>query len=591
MPNIIIREIDETVPSAAVSEITDIAFIPGVADTNNNCYIVATADGAPTNGTTLGTKAELKDGAYLFDYNTKTTSGNPQYFVNTALKKVWVCTDESKKTWVAQTTYVAPHPENTPVVCYSLADFEENFGSLPYKFTEDQYYPTFAETAKVNGTKIYNDGDFEKSYIIARELIGRGLPVMYANIVNRGTDGKKATPTVSDIYAGIEKYYTKPTFTDGGDEPANYDLYLGDRGTYSVKYLTSGAYPTFELLGGASTAETTETLKCGANGVATLLKAPAVSVSAVKKGNSPLSTTDYTFNKEAGTITIKTYDNMATYSATYAYATPDFTNLTKNMVATAKDRGDAVAIIDYANAPTRALYGNGSVYAAVNSTPIADGEYAAMFTPWAMYETIRERNDMTATTQLLPPSFGYLNALAQSIKTNDNWLAIAGVARGYVPQILALNTVNALSNTIADLYQPKTGVSINAITNVRPYGLTIYANRTLKNNGTFGKLSALSSLNIRNMVSDIKKTVYATAKRLVFEQNTDVLWVNFKAGITGILDKMITGNGIESYKITREQSGTKEKVKATIKIVPIRPVEDFEIDIVLTDSTVEVTTA
>ena len=36
---------------------------------------------------------------------------------------------------------------------------------------------------------------------------------------------------------------------------------------------------------------------------------------------------------------------------------------------------------------------------------------------------------------------------------------------------------------------------------------------------------------------------------------------------------------------------TEEKVKATIKIVPIRPVEDFEIDIVLTDSTVEVTTA
>lgn len=519
MPNIIIREIDETVPSAAVSEITDIAFIPGVADTNNNCYIVATADGAPTNGTTLGTKAELKDGAYLFDYNTKTTSGNPQYFVNTALKKVWVCTDDEKKTWVAQTTYVAPHPENTPVVCYSLADFEENFGSLPYKFTADQDYPTFAETAKVNGTKIYNNGDFEKSYIIARELIGRGLPVMYANIVNRGTDGKKATPTVSDIYAGIEKYYTKPTFTDGGDEPANYDLYLGDRGTYSVKYLTSGAYPTFEYTGDGSK------------------------------------------------------------------------DLVKLMVATAKDRGDAVAIIDYANAPTRALYGNGSVYAAVNSTPIVDGEYAAMFTPWAMYETIRERNDMTATTQLLPPSFGYLNALAQSIKTNDNWLAIAGVARGYVPQILALNTVNALSNTIADLYQPKTGVSINAITNVRPYGLTIYANRTLKDNGTFGKLSALSSLNIRNMVSDIKKTVYATAKRLVFEQNTDVLWVNFKAGITGILDKMITGNGIESYKITREQSSTKEKVKATIKIVPIRPVEDFEIDIVLTDSTVEVTTA
>lgn len=595
MPNIIIREIDETVPSLAVSDITDIAFVPGIADTNNNCYIV-TGSNKPTEAT-QGTPTEQVDGAFTYDYSKKLNEGEyPSYYINTDTKEEWVCTGKTSKsggytfTW-KPCDYVEPCPENIPTLCSSLTKFEELFGKTPYKWTEEQEYPTFHSKAGVDGKLMYKAGDYEKSYIIARELIGRGLPVLYCNIVSRDSNGIKKAPTVIETYNGIKYCYTKPDLSKdpSNKQNAHSDMYVGDRGTYSVKYLTSGAYPTFELIGGT---KTTEKLDVTEERRGTLV---------IKPSNVPILriislTMDGTqidnpsFDVESGEVTFSKpegYSSGKKFDIAYTYGEPSYIGLSQMMIDTAKDRGDAVALIDHANNPSRELYGNNSVFNSINEKDgIKNGEYGAMFTPWGFYEALREREGVT-TTQVLPASFGYLNALAQSIKSNDNWLAIAGVARGYVPQLKALDTVGTLSNTIADHYQPKTTRSMNAITNVRPYGLTIYSNRTLKYNNL--GLSALSNLNIRNLVSDIKKTVYKVAKSLVFEQNTDILWVNFKNGISGILDRMMSGQGIESYKIIRETSDSKEKVRATIKIVPIRPVEDFEIDIVLTDSTVEVT--
>lgn len=208
-----------------------------------------------------------------------------------------------------------------------------------------------------------------------------------------------------------------------------------------------------------------------------------------------------------------------------------------------------------------------------------------MFTPWAVYTTVKEGVKVPAS-QVMPASFGYLLSLGKSIKTNANWLATAGVARGLVPYIQSLNTVDRLSNTIANLYQPRDNIAINPITDIKPYGLTIWGNRTLRKN--VGDLAATSMLNIRNLVSDVKKVAYTTAKSLMFEQNSDVLWVNFKAGITPTLDRMLSGQGVSGYKIIRGETTTKAKVVAEIKIYPLYAVEDFEITVVISDEEVSV---
>ena len=300
---------------------------------------------------------------------------------------------------------------------------------------------------------------------------------------------------------------------------------LADKGNYSIKYLTSGAYPVYE------------------------------------------------------------YNNNS---------------VTTQMLDLAEARGDCVAFIDHTDSPQRERNTNivGNVYYNVKKDNVfsAKGEFGTMFTPWASYNRIT--TDKTDDNRIklsgsvrMPASFAYFMALADSIKTNANWLAIAGSARGVVPNLATDGMTTNIPNGTADLMQPRDGIAINAITNIKPYGWTIWGNRTLKTNSD-GNLTATSFLNIRNLISDVKKTTYRVARRLTFEQNNDILWVNFKGLISPTLDRMLTGYGISGYKIVRDTQHERASEKATVcaKIIlyPTYAVEDFYITVVLKDDEVNV---
>ena len=313
-----------------------------------------------------------------------------------------------------------------------------------------------------------------------------------------GTIVKVLNPlTIRGVYDQLPECYS--TDTDR----------LLDKGNYSVKYLTSGGYPTYEYNGG------------------TLVKA---------------------------------------------------------MCDIAEGRGDCVALIDHTDNIDRPINttDNNSVYSCIKETPIACS-YAAMFTPWCTYGV---GNGPTR----MPASFAYLTALSKSIRNaNPSWLAIAGSARGKVTGLSDGGITTPIPNSIADAMQPRDGVSINAITNIKPYGPVLWGNRTLATNNN---LVATSLLSIRNLVSDIKKVAYMTARKLTFEQNSDILWVNFKGSIAPTLDRMVSGYGISGYKIVRDTTHAKANEKATlcakIIIYPIFAVEDFYITVTLKDDEVSV---
>lgn len=271
--------------------------------------------------------------------------------------------------------------------------------------------------------------------------------------------------------------------------------------------------------------------------------------------------------------------------------------LANSMLKLAEHRGDCVALIDHTDHKLRKLNPDhpDSLYYAVKEakgTTLEVGEFGAMFTPWAEYARITEDGNVpeTPSTFRAPGSFAYLAALADSIKTNANWLAVAGVTRGGIKNLVEMTTV--IPNGVADKVQPRDNISINAITNIKPYGYTIWGNRTLKDNAENFNLVATSFLNIRNLVSDIKKTCYRAARKLTFEQDTDVLWINFKAEISKLLDQMKSGYGISGYKIVRDNTHKRANDKATlcakVIIYPIEAVEDFYITIVLKDDEVAV---
>lgn len=288
---------------------------------------------------------------------------------------------------------------------------------------------------------------------------------------------------------------------------------------------------------------------------------------------------------DKGNISVK-------YLTSGGYPVFECSELAKNMLEMAAQRGDCVALIDHTDFATRELnpYKDGSLYSAVKSkadTTLEKGEFGAMFTPWATFSRSAPAKD-EALTFRAPGSFAYLLALADSIKTNANWLAIAGAARGGIKNLSEM-TVN-IPNGVADTMQPRDAIAVNAITNIKPYGYTIWGNRTLKKN--VDNLVATSFLNIRNLISDVKKTCYRVARKLTFEQETDVLWINFKSEISKLLDRMKSGYGISGYKIVRDLTHDRANDKATLcaKVIlyPTYAVEDFYITIVLKDDEIKV---
>lgn len=315
--------------------------------------------------------------------------------------------------------------------------------------------------------------------------------------------------TVSDFYTTLLK-----------DEFWNGDERLVVKSEYTLKYLTTGAYPVFE------------------------------------------------------------YPGLSTAGAT----------ISALMLKCATTRTDCVALIDHTNNTNRALTGTGSVYESakeffreMSADKTRPDSHGTIFTPW-----IRCNVALSGTPVDLPASFGYLTALGEAIKTSPNFLATAGVTRGVIPDLI--EPCQKISAVIANKFQPEDDVAINAITSIKPYGYVIWGNRTGKNNALDNGLTATAFLNVRNIVSDISKLAYQTAVALTYEQNSGILWTDFVAGITPLLDRMVTGNGLSGYNIQRVDTTERAKIKAKIIVSPIEPVEDFDIEIALTDAGAEVET-
>ena len=462
------------------------------------------------------------------------------------------------------------------IYCETIDQFRYYFGAVAPTFATDQLYSSMPQGTSWStnaipvGGVFAAAGTYDYGYVMALRLLGMGIPVVFARvnsdigpIKNKGNIADIPVLTtggayeVNDIYFAIDENQYYQVVLDSGEldwvvtnagtafagltyvnDPSISDLYsamlgtvandhedsifytVADKGSYNIKYLTSGGYPTFE------------------------------------------------FNETAG---VNTIENVVV--STMLKVAAD---------VSAIGRGDCIALIDHTNNPNRSLdpTNTTSVYSSVNAATVFvsndnRNEFGAMFTPWCEY-VIADNSQM-----IMAGSYGYLTTLADALPNNGNWLAIAGVNRGRPPYIVApyLST-QVLTNRIADSYS-STNIAINAITEIKPYGYTIWGNRTLKNNG--GRLTATSFLNIRNMISDIKKVSYSASRSLMFEQNNEILWINFKAKISPLLDRLVSGYGLQKYKLIRLASTDKTKLVAKITIYPVYAVESFDITIELRD--------
>ena len=523
--------------------------------------------------------------------------------------------------------------KGVPTLCTTLSEFKRYFGKEPAIIRGDNndYFP-------------------DKSYIYAKEVLQSGLPVMY-EAINNITDTH--TLSVSDMVSALTKVY-EPEQSGYGNlyDMGEYSFkYLTSGGYPSLDVATESATADWLLLSDTfetgnvtsnfntyvlstkdikNDGETTVDFECYQK-----LEDKEIWLCSVQPDVEFIGTlkdSTYTIKRVDGAaeydivgfalkegkeidVTPTTHkisisitpsssvsNGISTITLTYSagYYTQSITvgpNQTDNIIAEsmrklARTRTDCVALIDHPDKEDMLVTGSGSYHEKL--TKFGEGlgsEYCAAFTPWI---NISYDSDYTDGKISMPPSLAYLSALSNSIKTNASWLAVAGAARGQVPVLHSTQPFNIngkITNAIAEsVYQKRGGVSINGITNIKPFGNRIWGNRTLKDNSATGEdnLTATSFLNIRNMVSDVKKVVYNACKKYTFEQNNDVLWVNFKAAVEPTLNQMKTGAGLSGYKFIKETTTEKAKLVATIKLYPLYAVEDFEIKVEMLDDEVTV---
>ena len=350
-------------------------------------------------------------------------------------------------------------------------------------------------------------------------------------------------------------------------------LKLADRGTFNVKYITSGGYPTFEYPKGDIVDTMIDVAAAGMGGAY-----------GVFGGGQPTNNTS---------------DDCL----------PPVDEETQSI----NGRGDAVALIDHFNIPSRPLGKDNpkSVYAAANNFFTTDEKYSygAMFTPWCKFVlansyAVGTGEDIKVIKTLeLPLSFAYLKNLGRSIQYYDNFLAIAGVARGAVDYIeynstrdkYAVRTDSILTNYIANSYSAPveagrgSSVSINPLTRIRPYGEVIWGNRTLQKSSSNNGVKAQGFLNIRNMLSDIKKQCFTVGRELMFEPNSDVLWFSFRNKVMGLMEGLKNGGGLVDYSIVRSPKSGKTKLGVIITVTPLYALECVDVIINITDEEVDVT--
>lgn len=466
-------------------------------------------------------------------------------------------------------------------------DFQVSGGALGE--VKEYYISTVQRALMFQGPTSTSSGDPDPGYRYALYLLSLGIPVYYeqmnssfepvdmndpANVaaspvaedwfievegnyirtddetVQSGTTYYKgADISVTSMYKGLEARF------NGYDEASavnGSDYSFDSMGDYAVKYITSGGYPTFEY--------------------------------------GPLADPDASGN---------------------VYGTSP---LAEQMIRLAAVREDAVALIDHTNNPNRSIYAT-DTYSVItrvrdefSNITTETGSYGTMFTPWytcthaAVSGGSANNYGTNENISQMPGSLAFLSALAQQLKNYNPWLAVSGVSRGPVPYCAGLHTNFTLTNNVADSYQIIPGdvenlgsasISINPITYIRNYGYCIWGNRTLRNNSNGTK--ATSFLNIRDTVSDIKKRLYEASQSLLFEQNTDVLWLSFKNLVTPLLETMVSNYILSDYNIVKYnvdpetgQTVPSYKILAAIRIVPINSVEVFELQVQLENSEVTV---
>lgn len=268
-------------------------------------------------------------------------------------------------------------------------------------------------------------------------------------------------------------------------------------------------------------------------------------------------------------------------------------NYNSNVVSDAESylkegRGDCIALQDIAKNIYMEDTSNLDIFKpktqaafvqAVKENLPTTSEYCAIVAPTVFYSGI-EDTDYGKNNEF-PASFHYLACAAQAFTRYPEWFAVSGYTRG-VSNLNVIGTSITLGEAAVNALQSRDSskAGVNLVIKLRN-GYYFWGNRTGK---AQTGLIATNFLNIRQLCCTLKKTIYNVCRRLMFDPNSEILWLNFCNAIRPTLERMMGSQGIKGYRFEKRETSMKGKLFAVIRIIPIEAVEDFEIGVFLEDN-------
>ena len=180
-----------------------------------------------------------------------------------------------------------------------------------------------------------------------------------------------------------------------------------------------------------------------------------------------------------------------------------------------------------------------------------------------------------------------MGVLASSEARSEIWFAPAGFNRGGLSRGNAANIpISAVSERLTSknrdiLYEAR----INPIASFPSEGIVVFGQKTLQE-----RQSALDRINVRRLVIYLKKQISILSTQVLFEQNVQSTWNNFKALINPLLADVQNRSGITDYRLILDTSTTtpdlidRNILYAKIMVKPARAIEYIAIDFVIASS-------
>lgn len=232
------------------------------------------------------------------------------------------------------------------------------------------------------------------------------------------------------------------------------------------------------------------------------------------------------------------------------------------LVANAKERGDAIAVIDLVNY-------NSTVSTTTAAAKSVNSSHAATYWPW-----VQMIDPGTGKTIWAPASVVIPGVYAHTDNSSEAWFAPAGLTRGGLGNVIRAER-KLPSGTRDTLYD----ANVNPIATFPQAGVVVFGQKTLQK-----KSSALDRVNVRRLLIEVKNFISGVADTLVFEQNSRNTRNVFLNQVNPYLSSVQSRQGLYAYKVIMDDSNNtadvidRNELVGQIYLQPTRTAEFILLD-------------